>query len=120
MAYATLTDLINFMGVSQDALPTNVQTLLNRANDIIEGKISRNYNPKREKHVNAAKNAVCAQTQFWIDNNVSPSSDGSVTGYSLGDLSMSYDANSRKAASSICPLAKDYLNDAYLLYLGLR
>lgn len=118
--YFTIDDLSEYMGIDIKELPSNADSLMKRASELISLAIKRNYKPDSEAHKTAAKLAACAQCEYWIENGIKPSSNGNISSYSLGELSVSL-ADSRKlSTSTLCDMAISYLNGEYLLYKGMR
>lgn len=117
--YATLTDLAEYMGIKEEELPKGTNIMLRRASELIGIAMRDNYNPKYESHVEAAKLATCSQCQNWIETNVSPVSNGNVSSYSLGELSVTY-SDVEKFSNKLCTSAVRYLNHKHLLYKGMR
>lgn len=119
--YATLNDLLTYMHVDEIS-DNNAEFLLDRANEIVYLSIRRIYNADDELHVEAAIAAVCAQTAYWLNTGNSPLSDASISGYTLGDMSITKGTvtdGSAPSPSGLCMLARTYLNNAGLLYKGI-
>ena len=117
--FATLADLAEYMGIDNvDELPKGTNIMLRRASELVGIAMRNNYKPEYESHVEAAKLATCSQCQNWIETNVSPVSNGNISSYSLGELSVTYsdvDKFSNKLTTAI-----RYLNAKHLLYKGMR
>lgn len=118
MIIATLDDYKAYSG--QSNFPENITFLLARANELIYARIQYTFNPNKEAHVTAAKNAVCAQILFWVNANISPFDISVGGGYSLGDLSVSASESSHSSPTSICPMALVYLRSECLTYKGIK
>ena len=116
--FASEDDLKEYLG--SETLPDSSKVMINRANELVSMAIKRNYNPDDEEHNEVAKKAVCAQCQNWIENKLSPVSDMSVSGYSLGDLSVTFSDSSKQSSNTLCSAAVHYLNLKHLLYKGLE
>ena len=116
--YATQSDLAEYIGKSQDDLPDGIEIMIKRANELVGVAMRNNYNSLYESHVEAAKLAVCAQCQNWIETNLSPVSNGNISSYSLGELSVTY-SDVDKYSNKLCVTAVRYLNSKSLLYKGL-
>ena len=116
--YATKRDLAEYMGTDEQSLPKGVDIALKRANELIAIAMRNNYNEKNEKHVEVVKLAVCSQVQNWIETNVSPVSNGNVSSYSLGELSITY-SDVDKFSNKLCVTSARYLNSQGLLYKGM-
>ena len=117
--YATISDLAEYTGIKEEDLPKGINILLRRASELVGIAMRGNYNPEYESHVEAAKLATCSQCQNWIETNVSPVSNGNVSSYSLGELSITY-SDVDKFSNKLCSAAVRYLNAKHLLYKGMR
>ena len=117
--HATASDLASYMGVSEQELPKNVEILIKRASELVEIAMRGNYNSNELKHVESAKLAVCSQCQNWIETNLSPVSNGNVSSYSLGELSVTF-SDVDKMSNKLCVTSIRYLNHAHLTYKGMR
>ena len=117
--YAKPEDLAEYMGKQVNELPQNIAILLKRANELVEIAMRGNYNSSNEKHVEAAKLAACSQCQNWIETNLSPVSNGNISSYSLGELSITY-SDVDKLSNKLCISSIRYLNHAHLTYKGMR
>lgn len=117
--YATKADLATYMGKKEDELPSGVEILIKRASEIACIAMRKNYNPSNEGHVEAAKLAVCAQCQDWIEREVSAVANNNIASFSLGELSITY-SDVDKYSNKLCATAVRYLNYKHLLYKGMR
>lgn len=117
--YATKADLATYMGKKEDELPSGVEILIKRASEIVCIAMRKNYNPSNEEHVEAAKLAVCAQCQDWIEREVSAVANNNIASFSLGELSITY-SDVDKYSNKLCATAVRYLNYKHLLYKGMR
>ena len=115
--FATLDDFKDYSGLTE--IPDNASFLIKRANELVYFRIEQNFNPNKEKHVEAAKNAVCSQVMFWISANASPTDSAINTGFSLGDLSMNAGEGASSNPTKLCPLSLAYLRSEGLTYKGL-
>lgn len=118
--YATSADVAEYMGKSVDEMPTGIQILVKRANELVQIAMRGNYNPNNSEHVEAAKLAACAQCQHWIESELSPVSDSNIQSYSLGELSITYADVDRCCTNRLCTTAVRYLNVRHLLFKGMR
>lgn len=117
--YATKADLAKYMGKQEDELPANVEILITRASELVCIAMRNNYNPENEKHVEAAKLAVCAQCQDWIEREVSAVANENIASFSLGELSITY-SNVDKYSNKLCATSIRYLSYKHLLFKGMR
>jgi hypothetical protein len=74
MIYATKEDLAVWLGYLTDTgdpdvanLPTNVDKLLINASRVVDHATLGQINTANTKHLEIAKNATTAQTEYWID-----------------------------------------------------
>ena len=117
--YATKSDLAEYMGKKEEELPSGVEILINRASELVCIAMRANYNPNNEHHVEAAKLAVCAQSQDWIEREVSAVANNNVANFSLGELSITY-SDVDKYSNKLSVTAVRYLNYKHLLFKGMR
>ena len=117
--YASKEDLAEYMGKKDvTELPSGADILIKRASELICIAMRNNYNPENDEHVEAAKLAVCAQCQDWIEREVSGVSNDNISSYSLGELSITY-SNVDKLSNKLNTTAVRYLNYKHLLYKGM-
>lgn len=117
--YASKVDLAEYMGKKENELPSGVEILLKRANELVCIAMRNNYNPNNEEHVEAAKLSVCAQCQDWIEREVSAVANSNVASFSLGELSITY-SDVDKYSNKLSVSSIRYLNHKHLLYKGMR
>lgn len=67
MNYASNLDVAAFMGIDASTLPSNVDTLISRANEFIDYITMDNIDSTVQSNLDAAKNAVCAQAEYMIN-----------------------------------------------------
>lgn len=117
LTFATLDDFKEYSGIKED--PENIQFFINRANELVYFRVEHNYNANNPRHVEAVKNAVCAQVMFWVTANVSPVDISAHQGFTLGDLSVSSGKAEEVKPTSLCMLSLAYLRKEGLTYKGL-
>jgi hypothetical protein len=131
--YATPADVATYMGVNVATLPSDILTLIARAQDFLDyvslNKIhdvwsnSTNTAITDTEIAGAMKNATCAEVQYWIltDPNFDVINNGNITGFGIGNFSMSYgaDGSGGNAFSVLAPRANRALFLAGLLYRGV-
>ena len=123
MQYATSEDLQNYLAVEAEDLPKDVDRLLERASDFIDYLTVYKINTDNESHIDAARKAVCAQVEYWIENEDESITDNSIQSFSLASFSVTYDKSSPSSSSLsplVSPRASQYLFKAGLLYRGIR
>lgn len=122
--YATKTDLANYLGINENDLPSEAETYISRASEMVCIAMRNNYNPNNAEHVEAAKLAVCAQCKEWVDRGGTTVVDNNIASYSLGELSVTYANNSNQdttpKTNALSYDAIRYLNYKHLLYRGMR
>ena len=121
MAYATRDDLAAYVG-SGVTLPDDaeVDRLLARASELIDQKALRRIDPGCSAHAAAARKAVCAQVEYWLQQDETVDVTGQVASYSIGSLSISYGSGGRESrAGGLAPRARRHLLLAGLLYRGV-
>jgi hypothetical protein len=125
MAYATTTELQAYLGGA--SLPADAQRLLDRASDLVDyitfGKINVSIAYQEE----AAKNATCAQVEYWMtmgeDTDISGSSYDSI---SIGTFQMTTSSSNGSKTTSLgskhglAPRAGRILFLAGMAYRGVR
>lgn len=112
--YATVDDLSMFTGTAKDDLPEDSTRLLQRAVEVIETYTMGRIDKVNAKHAEAAKTAVCAQVEYWIEVDESTDKTGAPDSYSAGSFSMS------GKLPELAPRAKRPLLLAGLLYRGVN
>lgn len=117
--YATKNDVAEYMGKQVGEMPSGIDVLIKRASEIVCIAMRQNYDPSNEEHVEAAKLAVCAQCQNWIETEVSAVSNNNIASYSLGELSITY-SDVDKYSNKLSATAVRYLNYKHLLFKGMR
>lgn len=121
MAYATTTDLAEYLGVTVGELPSDAERLLDRASELVEHAMFNNYDSSITEHVEAAKKATCAQVEFW--NNIGEGTaivGRNIEGYKSGDLSMSFGKGSNSSVDKLSSRATLHLGRHGLLYRGVK
>lgn len=117
-SYATKEDLLEYLCVSIDKLPYDIERLLARASELVKHSTIGNIDIYNENHLLAAKKAVCAQVEYWLNIGEDKAIVDNIKNYSIGDLSVTYDELiSNKGA--LCDRARMFLNDYGLLYRGI-
>jgi hypothetical protein len=121
--YATLTDLADYLCVTEQCLPLDSQRLLSRASELIKQVTLNNIVETNEKHMEAAKLATCAQVEYWQSMGETSAMSGNVKSFSIGNFSAEYDTGGSTTSgnpSQVAIRAKNYLNQQGLLYRGVR
>lgn len=117
-SYATKANLAEYLFIPVNQLPTDSERLLSRASELVKHATVGNIDIYNENHLEAAKKAVCAQVEYWLNIGEDKAIVGNIKNYSIGDLSVTYDELiSNKGA--LCDRARMFLNDYGLLYRGI-
>jgi len=118
MAYATVDELVAYLGVEPDEAPERAETLLERASDLIDTVTLDRVDTTDEDHVQAARDAVCAQVEFWMENGEEVDIGGRVSEYQVGHLRVRYGQDARDRPS-LAPRARRHLLLGGLLFRGV-
>jgi len=120
MAYATLTDLAEYLGVQEFELDKNSQQLIFYASMLIDIYTLGRINTNNERHMNAAKLAVCAQVEFWQATGDPMGVLSTFNSLSLGSFSATL-SNTQNSPSNLplAPRAYQALFMEGLLYTGV-
>lgn len=132
--YATPQDVADFMGVTLISLPTDIVTLIARAQEFLDyATMNKIYDDWSNSTVTAITDATiedamlratCAQVQYWIltDPNFDIINNGNITGFTVGNFSMSY-GDATGAGGNVftvfAPRAQRILFLVGLLYRGV-
>lgn len=121
MAYATRDDLAAYVGPGV-TLPDDaeVDRLLARASELIDQKALRRIDPGCPAHAAAARQAACAQVEYWLQRGEDLDVTGPVLSYSIGSMSINYGVGgTRRGVDELAPRARRHLVLAGLLYRGV-
>lgn len=67
MAYATESELAEYLGVNISDLPDDVDNMLDKASEVIDYITLDQIDTEDEAHLKAAKMATMAQYEYWAD-----------------------------------------------------
>ena len=118
MAYATVNDLAKYMDIKESELPDDTTRLLDRASELIETKIMHNYDEEIEDHVEGAKQATCAQIEYWLNMSEDIDITNMPHNVSIGSFSMGSGQSSSSSFTKLAPRARRLLFTSGLLYAG--
>lgn len=125
MAYATTTQLQAYLGGA--SLPADAQRLLDRASDLVDYLTLGRIDTTVTEQANAAKNATCAQVEYWMTmGEQTDISSSSTTSISIGTFQMSDSGSSSNQSTQLgskhamAPRARRILFLAGLAYSGVR
>lgn len=116
IAGADLAPLANYLGVQITDLPSNVETLMDRAEELIEYVIVGNLDTDDSEQVEAVKNAKYAQVEYWLNDNQEAEFSGGIKSYTAGKIQVTYQDSGRP---QLAPRAYRTLFKAGLLYRGV-
>lgn len=116
LAYATTGDLTAYLAVEESTLPADAARLLQRASELVYSLVRRNYDSTVAMHVEAARNATCAQVEYWAEVGEDAAFSRNVQSETHSKVSTTYFAGGRR---EIAPRAYRFLLDAGLLYAGV-
>lgn len=88
--YATTLDLADFLFVEESALPDDSARLLQRASELVSSLVKRNYDSTITTHVEAVKQATCAQVEYWQEVGESMDTRGPLQGLIIGKTQYQY------------------------------
>src|SRR5690606_35417464 len=121
MAYATVQDLADYLGVSTADLPADAERLLQRASEEIDYWTLGQATPSE-----ATRLAVCAQVEWWLQLRDTLGTDlaglDNLRSISLDKWSMTFGGGASGGGGMrvLAPRARQYLLLAGLLFRGVR
>ena len=119
MAYATVQDLADYLGVSEADLPADAERLLQRASEEIDYWTLGQATPSE-----ATRLAVCAQVEWWLQLRETLGTElaglDNIRSISLGKWSMTFGDGASGGMRGLAPRARQYLLLAGLLFRGVR
>ena len=123
MVYAIKDDLAEYLGCAVEELPAEANDrLLKRASELIKTFTRDNImveNAPAEviaAHLEAAKNATCAQVEYWLEMHESFAIQPDVKNVNSGDVKVEFVSTPDQLAKR----ARSFLNAECLLYRGLK
>lgn len=111
-AHATVAEVLNYLDEVSNSDVTD--RIILRASELVDERTLGNADAADAEHIEAVKNAVCAQVEYWLHMDESVDVVGSTAKPSLGSFSMG------GTVATLAPRAKRYLFNAGLLYTGVR
>ncbi len=111
MAYATIDQLLDYLHLTDTDVPTDIERLLSRASELLD-YVTRN----RLKASEVARDATCAQVEYWLTMDESTDILGNIKSFSIKSFSVDY---GNKGIPSLAPRAKRILLRTGLLYKGV-
>lgn len=122
MAYATKTDVSTYTGIPESDLPTDIDRLIQRASELIDEFALGRIDLTDPEHVEAAKNATCAQVEYWIQGaGEGLAIQGTVRSFQIGNLSIDYGqpGGGQTGGGELAPRARRHLFLAGLFSRGV-
>ncbi|MCE5322141.1 hypothetical protein LLG46_02370 [bacterium] len=120
MNYATSADITTYTGIAADALPGDIDRLITRASEMVDDITPGFIDLDNADHLTAAKKAVCAQVEFWLEVGEDRDISGPVETYVAGKVQIQNGAgDNRVAPGYLAPRARRVLLKAGLLYAGV-
>jgi hypothetical protein len=118
LPYAISQDLATYLGT---AAPTDADRLLLRASEMVEEAMGANYDSTDTTLAEAARQATCAQVEYWLEVGEQQDLRGPLVGLTMGKVSYQYGTGKdRVSPSYLAPRAKRYLAQRGLLYRGVN
>lgn len=120
MAYATLAELADYLGVQENDLPSDAERILDRASEVVDYITLGRIDESDTEQADAAKKATMAQYEWWSQIGDELGILQQVNQMSIGEFSFGgAGSNSQAQISQISPRAEHYLFLAGLLYRGV-
>lgn len=134
VTYATPQNVADYMGIALSELPSNINTLIDRSQELIDYVTLNHINDdwlnddktaiSDAEIEEAVQKATSAQIEYWIntDTSLDITNTGNVGSYSIGNWSITYDGKSGESVSVaiLAPRAKRHLFLVGLLYRGIN
>ena len=121
MAYATVDELLEYLGEHRDP-PARAETLLERASELVDQASFYRIDTTDADHAEAARLAACAQVEYWMEAGEAVDVGGNVAEYQIGNLRVRNDSIGRsggRQAADLARRARRHLLKAGLLYRGV-
>ena len=115
--YASKAELAEYLFISEEQLPNTAERYLKIASDQVRGLVLDNYDSSNASHVEAMKEATCAQTEYLIEN-PNAISGNEMSSFSIGKTSATMKDDKRYPGFS--KMTINYLNYQGLLYRGAK
>lgn len=110
-SYATLEDLKEYLALTDADFPSDINRLLLRSSEFLD------YATKnRLRDGEVAKQATCAQVEFWLTLDESTDILGNIKSFSISKFSLDY---GEYGLPTLAPRAKRILSRHGLLYRGV-
>jgi hypothetical protein len=120
LAYASSANLLEFLGRSVE-LPENVDALLCRASEIIDAVTLGRVDTSVASDVEAAKQATCAQIEFWLEVGEENDISGPVETKQASKVTLGYGSGGNRIAPLyLAPRAERILFNAGLLSRAVK
>lgn len=118
MAYATTTELADYLGMDEEELPDDADRLLDRASEMIDYYTLDRIDEDDADHEKAAEKSVSAQVEYWMSTDEDVDISEMPGNFSIGSFSMGTASESEKLPE-LSSRAKRYLMLAGLMHAGV-
>lgn len=108
MAYATLVQLAEYMGVLPETLSPDAARLLERASELVDFYTCGNSSRASELQEPYLVKAVCAQVKKWLESGEGEDTER-IESYSIGKVSVRYAAGASQKAQPLSDAATRHL-----------
>jgi len=121
MAYATKSELADYLGVDTGDLPSDdeVERLLDRASELIDHFTLNRIDTEDSDHEEAARKAVCAQYEYWAELGDELGIMAKINSISIGSFSVSGGSEGAKF-DQLADRAKQSLDKVGLRFSGVE
>jgi hypothetical protein len=120
MAYATTTELAEYLGTDESSLPEDVPRLLERASELINYITGNRVDVSITEHEEAARKATCAQYEWWAEVGDELGLMSQISSMSIAEFSFSGGSSQQSKLKTVAKRAEQYLYLAGLLYRGVE
>lgn len=117
MPYATAQDVTEYTGI--DNLPDDIDRIITRAEGLIDEKTRGRIDSDNADHMEAAREATCAQIEYWLSMGEEVDISNMPHNFSIGSFSMGSGNSGQSNISKLAPRARRHLFLAGLLYSGV-
>ena len=117
MAYAVAAELQAYVSEDMELPSAGEQDrLLARASEVIDDVTLGRIDADNTDHTDAARDAACAQVEWWLSAGEDIDVSGPIQGYTIGSLQVQYGAGANRVSPfKLAPRAKRHLFLAGLL-----
>ena len=116
MAYATTTELAEYLGVQESDLPDDAERLLERASEMIDYYTLNRIDETEDAEV--AKKATMAQVEQWLE--MGDEGIIKIQGLTIGPFQAQFGAGDNRTIPELASRARRFLFLEGLLYRGVN